>query len=74
MNNDQKLDLILKKVGEVEKYLAGNDVRIEILQKRADSHSGKIETLEKNQYKAIGALSLLGLSATAFFSWLFKTH
>ena len=64
----------MKDIGEVKQYLAGNDVRIEILQKRADSHSGKITNLEKNQYKAIGGLSILGLFATAFFSWLFKSH
>ena len=72
MNDGQKLDEILNKVGNIEKYLAGNDVHIEILRNRADSHSKKIETLEKNQYKAIGGLTIIGMAGTAFFSYLFK--
>ena len=74
MNAEQKLDLLLKEVGELKQYLAANDVRIETLQKRADSHSEKIEGLEKNQYKVLGGLSIVGLASTAFFSWIFKTR
>lgn len=72
MKDSEKLDQILSKVGNIEQYLAGNDVHIDILQKTTDSHSTKIETLEKNQYKAIGGLSVLGVIGTALFSWIFK--
>lgn len=74
MNNDQKIDLILTKVQDIEKYLAGNDVRLEVLQAQNATAKKKIEELERNQYKAIGGLVILGMLATAFFSWLFKTH
>lgn len=73
MGSDEKLDLILSKVSKIQTDVAVGHERIFNLQKKVEVHETKIEIHEKNQNKFFGGISILGLLATAFFSWLFKS-
>lgn len=68
MNTEQKIDKIFDMVHSQNVELAKFMVKAE----QYDKNIKDVEQLKSNQNKAVGVLSVLGLGATAFFSWLFK--
>lgn len=72
MDNDQKIDAIYKKVNSIERYLALDDLRIERLESSDKITQADIKMLEKNQNRFFGALTIVGVAGTAFFSFVFS--
>jgi len=72
MSEHEKIEAILRGVQDIKIELAKHIVHQEQQRKELDALNKKVEALEGNQNKAIGVLSIGGLSATAFFAWLFK--
>ena len=71
-----------KKIDEILKILTAQNVDIAVIKEQLkeiekhdklhNEHKAKIEDLEKNQYRAIGALGVLGLLITFLGNWLAK--
>ena len=71
-----------KKIDEILKILTAQNVDIAVIKEQLKEiekhdklhteHKAKIEDLEKNQYRAIGALGVLGLLITFLGNWLAK--
>lgn len=72
MSERDTIEAIYKGVNDIKIELAKHIVHQEQQRKEIDALNKKVEILEGNQNKAIGVLSIGGLSATAFFAWLFK--
>lgn len=71
-----------KKIDEILKILTAQSVDIAVIKEQLKEiekhdklhteHKSKIEDLEKNQYRAIGALGVLGVLITFLGNWLAK--
>lgn len=74
MSAEEKIEAIYKGIQEIKIELAKFIVREEQARKELDELNKKVESLEGNQNKAFGILTLMGLAGTAFFAWLFKNN
>ena len=72
MSSEQRIEAIYKGVQDIKIELAKHIIYQEQQRKEIDELNKKVSSLEGNQNKAIGVLSVGGLSATAFFAWLFR--
>ncbi|MES2592388.1 MAG: hypothetical protein V4608_10915 [Bacteroidota bacterium] len=72
MSAEQRLELIYKGVQDIKIELARHIVHQEQQRKDIDELKKKVESLEGNQNKAVGVLTITGIAGTAFFAWLFK--
>jgi hypothetical protein len=72
MSESDKIQAIYEGVQDLKVNLAKYEVRQDQHRTELDALRKETDELKKNQYKAIGGLTLLGLIATAFFTWLFK--
>ena len=63
---------ILHGIQDIKVELARFLVHQEQHRKEIDFITLKVEEHEKNQNKFFGFITLIGIAATAFFTWLFK--
>lgn len=57
---------------EIKSSIARIEVHNEYTQKKLESVNTRVDRHEADKNKALGVLSLIGVSFTALFSWLFK--
>lgn len=66
-NNDQKLDRIQEDITHIKVTLARNTTSLEEHMRRTEILEKKIEPLEKNMYRILGAVALLAVMAEILF-------
>lgn len=72
MSESDKIQAILDGVQDIKLEIARIGVKQDQHRKEIDKLNKEVEDLKGNQNKAIGFLTLIGICATAIFTWIFK--